>query len=249
MRDRKYGLGFISDRDIYAHVKHTVQQYRLEIDFTQFTENVIDPIKLTFDSIVYQRAIQDVLEDEIVRQLDKSNTNHIGYFHQNIFKFINPEWVVPTKGYDIINESQSIYIEMKNKHNTMNSSSAQKIYIAMQNTILKNPNAQCILVEVLARKSQNIPWKISIHGTPASDERIRKMSIDQFYERVTKDPFAFKKLCLALPKIIEDVVKEVQPIQKAHTVIEALKSLGSDMLKSIYWLSFKNYEGFDDFHG
>ncbi len=247
LENRKYGLEFISDRDIYEHVKHTVLQYRFEIDLDRFTENIIDPIKLTFDSIVYQRSIRDVLEGEISRQLDKSNTNQIGYFHENIFKYINPEWIVPKKGYDIINEKEFIYVEIKNKYNTMNSSSAQKIYISMQNTILKNPKAKCLLVEVLAKNSQDVPWEPSVDGVSMSDNRIRRMSIDKFYELVTKDPLAFKNLCLALPKIIEDVVQETQPSKKANTVIDDLQKLGKDMLKSIYWLSFKNYEGFDDF--
>jgi len=44
-----------------------------------------------------------------------------------------------------------IYVEMKNKHNTMNSSSSQKIYMRMQNKILENPKAVCMLVEVIAK--------------------------------------------------------------------------------------------------
>jgi len=84
----KYELGFISDEDIFHHVRDTVLKYRFKIDLTQFNGNLIDPIKLTFDAKVYKKDIEDVLESEIIRQLDKSNTNHIGYFHQNIFKFV-----------------------------------------------------------------------------------------------------------------------------------------------------------------
>ena len=46
----KYNLGFISDEDIYEHVKMTVEAYRREITLNQFNENIIDPIKLTFDA-------------------------------------------------------------------------------------------------------------------------------------------------------------------------------------------------------
>jgi hypothetical protein len=45
-------------------------------------------------------------------------------------------WSVPSNGYDVENLSNHQYVEMKNKHNTMNSSSAQKTYIKMQNTLL-----------------------------------------------------------------------------------------------------------------
>ena len=49
---------------------------------------LIDPIKLTFDARVYQKSIDFVIENEVLRQIDKSNTNHIGYFHQNIFRYM-----------------------------------------------------------------------------------------------------------------------------------------------------------------
>jgi hypothetical protein len=50
----------------------------------------------------------------VIRQLDKSNTNHIGYFHQNIFRYIGGSaWVVPTNGYDIVNNTKHIFVEMK----------------------------------------------------------------------------------------------------------------------------------------
>lgn len=83
----KYNLGFISDEDIYEHVKSTVEAYRREITLDQFNENIIDPIKLTFDAKVYGKSIQQGVEDECFRQIDKSNTNRIGYFHQNLFRY------------------------------------------------------------------------------------------------------------------------------------------------------------------
>ena len=47
---RKYNLGFISDEDIFNHVKNTVSQYRRSINLQEFNKNIIDPIKLTFDA-------------------------------------------------------------------------------------------------------------------------------------------------------------------------------------------------------
>lgn len=76
-----YHLSFISDVDLFNHVRETVEKYRFSIDLNQFNENIIDPIKLTFDAKVYGRSIQEVIEFEILRQLDRSNINHIGYFH------------------------------------------------------------------------------------------------------------------------------------------------------------------------
>jgi hypothetical protein len=134
---RNYQLKFISNLDLFNHVKETVDKYRFKIDLSTFNKNLIDPIKLTFDSKVYKRSINDVIESEIIRQMDKSNTNHIGYFHQNIFNYIGNGWSIPNSGYDIINAKKHYYVEMKNKHNTMNSSSSQKTYIENAKYIVK----------------------------------------------------------------------------------------------------------------
>ena len=41
---------------------------------------------------------------------------------------------------------------MKNKHNTMNSSSSQKTYIKLQQKLLEDSNATCYLVEIIAKR-------------------------------------------------------------------------------------------------
>ena len=45
----------------------------------------------------------------------------------------------------------TIYVEMKNKHNTMNSASSAKTYIKMQGQILEDDDCACLLVEAIAK--------------------------------------------------------------------------------------------------
>ena len=245
---KKYNLGFISDEDIFSHVKETVLKYRFKIDLKKFNKNLIDPIKLTFDSKVYKKDIKEIIESEIIRQMDKSNTNHIGYFHQNIFKYINSDWIVPKQGFDLINEKEKIYVEMKNKHNTMNSASSQKTYIKMQHKLLEDAQNRCMLVEVIAKHSQNIPWRISLDGESREHEFIRRVSIDKFYELVTKDKYAFKNLCQALPKVLDDVIASIPNENIENSVFKELQEISPNLLQSLYLLSFKEYEGFDEFN-
>jgi hypothetical protein len=242
-----YQLGFISDEAIFEHVKATVLKYRFNIDLNKFNANLLDPIKLTFDAKVYKKTIEDVINDEALRQIDKSNTNHIGYFHQNIFNILGNGWYCPKKGYDVANDNLHVYVEMTNKHNTMNSSSSQKTYMRMQNTLLAVVQASCFLVEVIAQASQNRVWKVTVDDQQMSNERIRRVSIDKFYGIVTGDSLAFKKLCKALPSIIEDVVLSLKKNKASNTVIQELKAIDKNLLKSVYLLSFARYEGFDDF--
>ena len=56
-----YNLGFISDEDIYQHVKATVERYRRSIDLKDFNKNVIDPIKLTFDAKIYHKSFREII--------------------------------------------------------------------------------------------------------------------------------------------------------------------------------------------
>ncbi len=242
-----YNLGYISDDLIKKHVLETVKKYRFSVNLKDFNKNLIDPIKLTFDSKIYGKTIAQIIDSEVLRQIDKSNTNHIGYFHQNIFKYIGEGWEVPKSGYDIVNEEKKIYVEIKNKHNTMNSSSSQKTYMRMQNTLLKNPDATCMLVEVIAKDSRNIVWKNRIDGESISNGKIRKVSMDKFYAIVTGDNLAFKKLCEQIPKIIVDTLESPECNEIQNTVFKELEAISPNLMKSIYLLAFKKYEGFNLF--
>ena len=240
-----YNLGFISDNDIFEHVKLTVESYRREITLLQFNENIVDPIKLTFDSKVYGKTIQKEIEDECFRQIDKSNSNRIGYFHQNIFRYAGNGWVVPKQGFDVENDERHIYVELKNKHNTMNSASSQKTYMKMQAKLLDDDQATCYLVEAISTKTKDDTWRITLDKKPRSHKRIRRMSMDKFYELVFGDPKAFYKLCMALPQIIEDVVSENEALALNNSVYEELTKEHADLLTALYLLAFSTYEGFD----
>ena len=239
-------LDFISKKNFYSHVKNTIMNYGetlKSIDLNKFNRNIVDPIKLTFDASVYRKSLEEIIDDEIFRQRDKTNSNIIGYFHQNIFKFIEKCEVPPTV-WDVI-YNDNIFVEMKNKHNTMNSSSSAKTYMKMQDKLINNPNATCLLVEVIAKRSQNIAWEVSIDGNKFKNEKIRRVSIDKFYEMVTNDPNAFAKICIILPGIINEIIDELPSLTiEKDTVLDELKTINNDLVKAIYLLAFSSYEGF-----
>ena len=244
-----YRLAFISETDFRNHVANTLKSYDdslKSIDLAAFNSNIIDPIKLLFDKCAFRKSFDEVVNLEIHRQRDKSNTNAIGYFHQNIFKYM-PHCVVPPEGWDVVATlpEHKIYVEMKNKHNTMNSSSSQKTYIQMQNQILQTPDDYCYLVEVIAPVSRNIPWECSVNKQHCSNEHIRRVSMDKFYAIVTGINDAFYQMCLQLPVTIDELITEgkVGEIQD-DTVLAELHRKNHDMLKAMYLLAFESYEGF-----
>jgi len=230
---------------------NTVRQFRTSMSLGEFSKNIIDPIKLTFDAHVYGRSIEDVIAIEIMRQFNKTNENLIGYFHQNMFCHIGGGWKVPAvgeDGWDIENHDRNIFAELKNKHNTMNSSSQKTVHARMRGLIEGNTKATCYLVEVIAKTSQDIPWKLT--AVPMREDRqkrLRRISIDRFYELVTGDRQAFASLCSVLGAVIDDVMADDSKLITESSVLDELKLKGSDILKSLFKLSFNTYRGFDEF--
>lgn len=115
----------------------------------------------------------------------------------------------------------------------------------MQAKLLDDDQATCYLVEVISKKSKNDTWNITLDKKSRSHNRIRRMSMDKFYELVFGDSKAFYKLCLALPIIIEDVIKDNEQLAIHNTVFDELTIEHSDLLTAIYLLAFSTYEGFE----
>lgn len=263
-----WSLDFISEKDFRKHVKATIMKYgeKLEsFDLKRFNSNIIDPIKLIFDKSVYKTSWEEIVNNEIFRQRDKSNNNDIGYFHQNMFSYFKG-CEVPQTGWDVIYKNEdgiqlpdgdivhTVYVEMKNKHNTMNSASSAKTYIKMQSQLLDDDDCACLLVEAIAKQSQNVKWTTRVDGKNVSHRRIRRVSMDQFYSLLTGDENAFYKMCMELPNVINSVVNEEGAVKVPNdTVIQELKiiaALYSDkseelaMAMAVYMLGFGSYMGF-----
>lgn len=246
-----YNLNFITEENFEKQVYETIQSYQKvlkSINLKQFNNNTIDPIKLIFDKYIFDLHYEKIIELEIQRQRDKSNTNSIGYFHQNMFSFIK-NCEVPKEGWDVIfrGSDATYYIEMKNKHNTMNSASSAKTFMKMQQQLLVDRNCICALVEVIAKESQNIPWQITIDKVKQPlVENLRRISIDKFYEIVTGDAEAFSKIYEQLPRTIKKILQK-NPNCKVEkdTVLKELSLVDKDLEKALFKIAFQTYLGFD----
>ena len=265
-----WNLDFISEENFKKHVQATILKYgeKLEsFDLKRFNSNLVDPIKLIFDKSVYKTSWEEIVNSEIFRQRDKSNNNDIGYFHQNIFSYFDG-CEVPQEGWDVIYRNpdgivmpdgdvvHTIYVEMKNKHNTMNSASSAKTYIKMQSQLLDDDDCACMLVEAIAKYSQNVKWTTKVDGKSVQHKRIRRVSMDQFYAIVTGDENAFYKMCMALPEVINAVVQEEGAVEVPEdTVVQELRKVAElyadqtediAMAMAVYMLGFSTYLGFNN---
>ncbi len=264
-----YNLTFISEEDLTTHVQATIRQYGEKLqpfNLNKFNKNLIDPIKLIFDKTVYHASWEEIISNEIFRQRDKSNNNDIGYFHQKIFQYIN-KCEVPQSGWDVVYQDDNgitlpdtsvvkrIYVEMKNKHNTMNSAASGRTFIKMQAQILEDDACACFLVEAIAKCSQNIKWETTVDARKVGHRLIRRVSMDEFYALVTGQKDAFYQLCMTLPSIIEKAVAESESITiPQDTVLQELQELVQErsltnsnfsMAMAAYLLGFNSYHGFN----
>ena len=268
-----WDLDFISEEDFTEHVESTLQNYFKNLkafDVARFNKNSIDPVKMVFDHALGGLEWKDIVSAEIMRQRDKTINNQIGYFHQNIFKYMC-DCIVPPNGksggWDVIYSPQGnpykidrsnsvgkIYVEVKNKHNTMNAASSTSTYEKMTRQIFNDDDSACFLVEIIAKKSQNIVWEPRVRGKKTSNRRIRRVSIDKFYEIVTGEEDAFYRLCMKLPATIEKVLATSDELDPPEdTVFDELEKLaekskapaGVDpMVAAMFSLGFSHYNGF-----
>jgi len=249
-------LDFISDEHLLQSIGDLYSVYsegQQSMTLSKFYSNKVDPIKFHFDMSLNNINEQNYIDLEIIRQNDKTISNAIGYFHQNMLGGISGfENMGVGGGCDIRKLDNSIFAEVKNKHNTMNSSSAESTYQKLQKFANDFPNATCYLVEIIAKHSQNIQWSSCLNGTRYSHPRVRKISADKFYALATGRPNAFKELCGVLPRATQDYLRSINqsntttsPVSSLYNSIQQNASLNNtDILTQIMKDNFSGYNGF-----
>ena len=125
----------------------------------------------------------------------------------------------------------------------------------MQQQLCDDDDCACYLVEAIANESQNIIWETSVDKKKVHHKRIRRVSIDQFYNIVTGQSDAFFKVCMKLPEVIAKVAPLMHS-EKApeDTVYSELKNEAKqfkagdedvNLTLAMYMLGFSSYLGFN----
>lgn len=247
-------VNFITDEHLLDCIKELHQSYlkaKKNISKSKFYKNKIDTIKLTFDSKFNDIDETELIETEILRQIDKSINNSIGTFHEQILGGIEGYEVGNLSGFDIKAEDDTLFADIKNKHNTMNSSSAEALFQKLARYADDYKQAKCYWVQILAKNSFNEHWTGDINGKEYSHSRVFKISGDQFYALLTGENNALFNLYKALPIAIDDYLKSIKTSTKEKED-SALKEIESEIEKSkrsiLDQITFENYSyylGFD----
>ena len=157
MAKNKY-VDFISDEHLLKCVENLYKSYRKaknKISKKNFYSNKVDVFKLTFDSKFNHISEEDLINAEILRQIDKSINNSIGTFHEQILGGVEGFEVGNLSGFDIKAEDNLLFADIKNKHNTMNSSSSEALFQKLARYADDYKKAKCYWVQILAKGSFN----------------------------------------------------------------------------------------------
>ena len=246
-------LSFISDEHLLQCVKnlhHSYLKAKRNISKKTFYKNKIDPIKLTFDSHFNELDESTLIKTEINRQIDKSINNSIGTFHEEILGGIKGYEIGKLSGYDVKASDNSLFAEIKNKHNTMSSGQSESAFQKLARFADDNKKANCYLVQILAKKSYIENWAGIINGKEYSHSRVFKISGDQFYKMLSKKKNALSELYQILPQVISDYLSqyESESLEENYALDEISKSASKSnrsILNEITFENFNYYLGFD----
>jgi len=175
---------FISEACVQKHTEtliSAIDRAKAKIKKNPF-RNVVDPFSAIVDGMSQGIDAATWMEQEIVRQLQKSLQNAIGDFHQSVFGSLKG-WESPGPGgsFDVENKERNLIAEIKSKYNTMNSRSALATYDTLSRHLDYREQQSCTayLVEIIPRASKRylVPFTATERGV-RRPERSDLLKID-----------------------------------------------------------------------
>lgn len=247
-------VNFITDEHLLSCIANLHNAYlkaKNNITKKNFYSNKVDTIKLTFDAKFNSIDEESLIQSEILRQIDKSINNSIGTFHEQILGGIKGFEVGKLSGFDIKANDNTLFADIKNKHNTMNSSAAEALFQKLARYANDYKKAKCYWVQILAKGSFCELWSGEINGKEYSHSRVYKISGDQFYTLISGEKDALFQLYKTLPVAINDYINSSGDIEviAENSALDEIKSQTKKSKRSILdQITFENYSyylGFD----
>ncbi|OQX29372.1 MAG: hypothetical protein B0D92_04060 [Spirochaeta sp. LUC14_002_19_P3] len=160
-------------------------------------KNVIDP----FSSLFLAKA-SDITNQKNLKRVQGYHTissaisNAIGYLHQKVIGSIDG-FIDYDSGYDIESTNRKIIAEIKNKHNTMNSSNRDKVISDLDIAIKQKQNGWVAYLVII------IPKTPKRYKTQLSKRQVYEVDGTTFYEIATESKTAMRDLFYAVMDILD----------------------------------------------
>lgn len=202
-------VDFVSDEDFLECIKWVCDSYPLnsEIDMEHLQRNTLDPIKQVFDISAMKIDSESWIKNELIRQQDKTINNRIGDFHQRLLGKVEG-WEDLGTGdstkVDLRKTDNSVFMELKNKENTVNADSKDQVRRKLAKILEIHPTAQTYWAYILSTRgdSGESTWKYHEEDNP----KIKRIWGKNVYELVTGKSDALEQVWKAIPLAVADVM-------------------------------------------
>lgn len=202
---------FVSDKDLTHSVSIVLDAAKRASAKTEldFEKNVLDPFAALFALTYNNISLEEWNMSEKERQAQKSIQNSIGEFHQSLLGCFKG-WENTGRGgsVDLVNASKKIIAEVKNKHNTMNSSSSDNTYKKLADHLKYDKKGYtAYLVQVVPKTATdyNTMWSPNVK-TLAMREDIRRIDGESFYDLASGEKDTLNRIFSVMPEIIAKVL-------------------------------------------
>jgi len=189
-------------------------------DDKDLEKNVIDPFLMLFEMVSFNLDIESWVTNEKMRQAQKSLSNKIGLFHQDILGSLDGwENLGKKEIVDVVNHEKRIIAEIKNKHNTVKGSDQINVYDTLKNLVMpkteKYRGYTAYYVEIIPKSTTRydeffIPSDPKTGEKAADNELIRRIDGASFYAIASGHEHALAQLYDALPKAIGIIMQKTQ---------------------------------------
>jgi hypothetical protein len=202
--------------------------------------NVVDPFKMTFE--VSKIGVKEWIRKEILRQLDKSVEQKMGEFHQKMLGGVNG-WtdLKIGQGVDLVNDDNTLYLEIKNKFNTCSGSALKDVRKNLEDITKEKHKATAYWAYIIAKSKDKSGEAVWVKKGFNKIDSVKSLWGEKVYEKVTGDPKALYKIYQTLPKVIADVTKEDDIANVAiiiEDIVDSLEDHFDNIQKKIYNIVF-----------
>lgn len=217
-KKNKY-LDFVSDEHFLECVKYVCDSYpqiSTEVDMGELGELGLDVFKMIFDINTRKITVDDWINSEVIRQADKTVSNRVGEFHQKLLGGVKG-WKDLGRGHslgiDLKNDKNTIFIELKNKHNTVKGEDLKHVFDKLKRISDQYLKAFVYYAYIIPKRpgSGERVWRTSQRE---QCEQVMEAWGARVYEIVTRDKNALEKTWIALPKAVEEVLGQKSLIRK-----------------------------------
>ena len=219
MSKNKY-VDFVSDEHFIKCVKYVCDAY--DSDPKVSWNNGRDPFKLIFDIMNNSSNFSDWESREAMRQADKSINNRIGIFHQKLLGGVDG-WTDLGTGdktkLDLKKNDNTIFLELKNKFNTVNSDSSKAVWNKLEKNSKLYPASTNYLAFLIAKNGTSGAeiWEYGTNSIP----NIKKIWGCNVYTLVTNKNDALKKTWDAVPIAINDIIEKQFDVSDDYALLLA----------------------------